>query len=378
VADLKRHASLDALLSDITTSADDVAYVVFEQDGLRLSHGATPEERSWPESPAGHGVVSRAVEVGDDAAIEFEGPVDLGADVSARLRLGMHLDGVRRAQRRMLVRLALSLLATLGLGGLGLGLVWLRQRYGALSEQHARAEEALRRRDRLAAMGELASTVAHEIRNPLNALGMSAQRLRREFLRADQLTDAEQGELEDLLGVVHGETQRIDRIVQQFLDFARPPHLTPSPTDLGKLVAGVAEGIRALAASRGVSLDCEVARAGEANLDPDQIRQALDNLVRNAVEATPEGGRVALVAHSGPEGHSIEVSDTGRGIAPDDLHRIFDLYFTTRPEGTGVGLAVAQQIVTAHGGRVEVESRPQEGTRMTVRLPRIVPEVKRG
>ena len=109
--------------------------------------------------------------------------------------------------------------------------------------------------------------------------------------------------------------------------------------------------------------------AGTAVVDPAQLRQALDNLVRNAVEATPEGGRVSLAARREGGGHAIEVRDTGRGIEPDHLPRIFDLYFTTKADGTGVGLAVTQQIVTAHGGTIEVDSRPGAGTTMTVRLP---------
>jgi len=94
--------------------------------------------------------------------------------------------------------------------------------------------------------------------------------------------------------------------------------------------------------------------------------------VRNAIEATPAGGRVEVVGRSGSKGHTIEVRDGGRGIPADDLPKIFDLYFTTKPEGTGVGLAVTQQIVAAHGGTIEVDSSPGSGTTMTVRLP---PEV---
>jgi len=252
---------------------------------------------------------------------------------------------------------------------LAFGLAGLRRRYGVLTEKHARAEEALRRRDRLAAMGELASTVAHEVRNPLNAVGMTAQRLRREFLAATPAGGPERGELEELLSVMTAETQRIDRIVQQFLEYARPPRLAPERVDLDALVRDVGERVRSLAAARGVRLEVEGAAAGAAVVDPAQLRQALDNLVRNAVEATPEGGAVSLAARREGGERVVEVRDTGRGIEPDHLPRIFDLYFTTKADGTGVGLAVTQQIVTAHGGTIEVDSRPGAGTTMSVRLP---------
>jgi signal transduction histidine kinase len=139
--------------------------------------------------------------------------------------------------------------------------------------------------------------------------------------------------------------------------------------DLGALVDDVAGRARSRAESRGVRLEVEAGAPGTALVDPAQLRQALDNLVRNAVEATPEGGRVTLAARRESGGHAVEVRDTGRGIEPDHLPRIFDLYFTTKADGTGVGLAVTQQIVTAHGGTIEVDSRPGAGTTMTVHLP---------
>jgi len=304
--------------------------------------------------------------------LEFTSAVPIAGGEAAELRLGMRLDGVRRVEQRMVLRLLAALLAAGTLVALAFGLTGLRRRYGALSVKHARAEEALRRRDRLAAMGELASTVAHEIRNPLNAVGLTAQRLRREFLDSPPADEAsaDRAEAEELLGVMADETKRIDRIVQQFLDFARPPALRVEPTDLGALVRDLGERLRAHAESRGVSLEIDAAAAHSAHVDPAQLRQALDNLVRNAVEATPDGGRVSVAAQVRRGGHLIEVRDTGRGIEPDHRAKIFDLYFTTKPEGTGVGLAVTQQIITAHGGAIEVDSEPGAGTTMTVRLPR--------
>jgi two-component system, NtrC family, sensor histidine kinase HydH len=278
--------------------------------------------------------------------------------------------------------------AASGLVALAFGLAGLRRRYGVLSEKHARAEEALRRRDRLAAMGELASTVAHEVRNPLNAVGMTAQRLKREFLGAPAAADTgDRAELEELLSVMTSETQRIDRIVQQFLEYARPPRLAPEAVDIGALVRDAGERARSLAGARGVAIEVEAPGSWTALVDPAQLRQALDNLLRNAVEATPEGGRVSLAARREGGGYAIEVRDTGRGIEPDHLPRIFDLYFTTKAifdlyfttkaDGTGVGLAVTQQIVTAHGGTIDVDTRPGAGTTMTVRLP-AAEETERG
>ena len=371
VAAMMRQASLDALLEDIVRSAPDVVYVVFEQAGARLAHGSAPADaESEPAETQTAGTAHRReIEVAGRPVLEFSGTLDIGATGPASLRLGMSLDGIRRAEWRMLAKGALTLAAAVTLAALGIGAAWLRRKYSLLSEEHARAEEALRRRDRLVAMGELASTVAHEVRNPLNAIAMSAQRLEREFLGQCAAPEARE-ELGELLGVIESEARRLDRTVQQFLDYARPPKLDPRPTSLAGLVEAVAESARPMAELRGVALEVNTARAVEAVVDPDQLKQVVDNLVRNALDAMPEGGHLRIAAGSDADSATIEVADTGPGIAPEVQARIFDLYFTTKEDGTGVGLAVSQQIVTAHGGTIEVESRPAAGTRMTVRLPR--------
>jgi len=362
IASLEKPASLESLLEEITTGSPEIAYTLFEHADGRIAFGDVPADA--PATPG-----ERPLTVKGRPVLEFASDVPLAGGAPARLRLGMRLDNVRRVERRMLTRLVATVAAAGVLVALAFGLAGLRRRYGVLSEKHARAEDALRRRDRLVAMGELASTVAHEVRNPLNAVGMTAQRLKREFLGAAPAGAGERAELEELLSVMASETQRIDRIVQQFLEYARPPRLAPERVDLDALVGDVAGRARALAEARGVRLEAEASGAGTAVVDPAQLRQALDNLVRNAVEATPEGGRVSLATRREGGGHAIEVRDTGRGIDPDHLPRIFDLYFTTKADGTGVGLAVTEQIVTAHGGTIEVDSRPGAGTTMTVLLP---------
>jgi signal transduction histidine kinase len=371
-ARLQRPASLESMLEEITRSSPEIAYTVFEHEGGRLAFGDIPPVDDAPGAAGGE----RERQVGGRSVLELSGDVPIGGE-TARLRLGMRLDDVRRLERRMTVRLFASVVAASALVALAFGLAGLGRRYGALSRRHAHAQEALRRRDRLAAMGELASTVAHEVRNPLNAVGMTAQRLRREFLGTVAEGAPERAELEDLLGVMSAETARIDRIVQQFLDYARPPRLSPEPTDLPALVQTLVERTRPLAESRGVALGTDLPSAGRAQVDAALLRQALDNLVRNAIEATPEGGRVDVATRCEADGCVIEVKDTGCGIAPEHLPRVFDLYFTTKPEGTGVGLAITQQIVTAHGGTIEVDSAPGRGTTMTVRLP-VPTEADRG
>jgi signal transduction histidine kinase len=382
LAELSRQASMDHLLEDIAARAPEIAYVVLEDGASRIAYGPLATPATATPAPAGRafetvpipqalsGLAARELAIDAIPVLEFSGPVDATRTGSPVLRLGLNLDGLRRAERRTLTRLTLSLLAALALGVVMFAFVVLRQQFGVLTEKHARAEEALRRRDRLAAMGELASTVAHEVRNPLNAIGMTAQRLRREFVGEDLAArPQDQAELRELLDVLSGETQRINRIVQQFLDYARPPRLNPRQGSLRDMLADAAESLRAKAAARRVSLDTDVTGVGEALFDPDQLKQAVDNLLRNAIDASPEGGRVTLRARATTSGHVIVVEDEGPGIPPEQLPKIFDLYFTTKADGTGVGLAVTHQIVDAHHGSIEVDSLPGKGTRMIVSLP---------
>jgi signal transduction histidine kinase len=382
IAELSRRASLDHLLQDVAARAPEIAYVVLEDGSNRIAYGPLAEPATAAPTPTGaafrsvpipqalEGLAAGEFVVGATPVLEFTGPVDAARADSPTLRLGLNLEGLRRAERRTLTRLTLSLAAALALGIVMIAFVVLRQQFGILSEKHARAEEALRRRDRLAAMGELASTVAHEVRNPLNAIGMTAQRLRREYLSSGEASSPpDEAELKELLDVLAGETQRINRIVQQFLDYARPPRLSLRRASLRDVLEAAAGALRAKAGTRHVTIEAALAGACEAVVDPDQLKQAVDNLLRNAIDASPDGGRVRLDARREGADCVIDVADEGPGIPAEILPRIFDLYFTTKADGTGVGLAVTHQIVEAHQGRIDVDSAPGTGTRISIRIP---------
>lgn len=382
LAELRQQASIDHLLADIAAGASEVAYVILVDRDTSSAHGRLAQAAvDDPRPPAGGSealplardlanLTAYELDVAGTPVLEFAGSIDPSVEGRPFLRLGLSLESLRSAERRSLIRLVVSLLTALGIGALAIAFVVLQRRHGVLREEHARAQEALRRRDRLAAMGELASTVAHEIRNPLNAIGMSVQRLRREFVDAGGAGGPEAVlEQRELLAVLSSETQRINRIVQQFLEFARPPKLAPRRVNLEAMLTEAAAAAQAMAGARGVTIETTVAGAGYAVVDPDQLKQAIDNLLRNAIDASAAGSAVALRAASIPAGHRIVVEDRGAGIAPDHLPRIFDLYFTTKSDGTGVGLAVTHQIVEAHGGAIDVHTEIGRGTRMIVTLP---------
>ncbi len=228
-----------------------------------------------------------------------------------------------------------------------------------------RLQDDLRRREKLSAMGELAAGVAHEIRNPLNAISMTVQRLAREFPAAEGAD-----EQSELIKIVRREIDRISAIIRQFLEFARPAPLVKKPALVEELIAQVVALYTARAASRQVKIEWENHRSVKAYLDADKITQCLVNLLENALDAVEIGGIVQIRLETPRRKYfSIIVEDNGTGIPAENQSRIFNLYFTTKPNGTGLGLAQVLQIVGEHDGTVEVFSEPGRGTRFILTIP---------
>jgi len=225
-----------------------------------------------------------------------------------------------------------------------------------------RLELASRRSERLATVGELAAGVAHEIRNPLASISGSIELLR----AAPQVSDDDR----TLMNIVHREIQRLNVLIGDLLDYANPRPSQPVDFDLGVMVRETVQVARADQNFAAVELTCEADEPLPITADPAKLRQVLWNLLRNASDAAATGGKhVRLEARAGDDGPSIAVIDDGPGIPKDKIARIFDPFFTTKQKGTGLGLATCHAIVTEHGGRIDVESAPGEGTKMVVRLP---------
>jgi two-component system sensor histidine kinase PilS (NtrC family) len=243
-------------------------------------------------------------------------------------------------------------------------------------------EGELRRSERLAAVGELAAGMAHEVRNPLAAISGSIQ-----MLRGAPGPGGGDAEGRRLMDIVLRETDRLDMLIAEFLRFARPAPPKPARVPVDRVVAEVLE-VFAGGCPPGIELACDVTPGLEAWVDEDQLRQLLWNLLRNAVPAMPGGGRLAVGARAAPPpqdaaargrkaaegsrggaGVEIEVADSGTGMAPEVLERIFEPFFTTRPSGSGLGLATVHRVVEANRGVLRVESAAGRGTRFRVWLP---------
>ena len=236
----------------------------------------------------------------------------------------------------------------------------------ALVVERAEAVSALEDARRLAALGQFAAAVAHDIRTPLTSISLNVQILRRKL----ELSDDDREHLDIALE----ELVRLDRSVAEILDFAKPVRLVSEPIDIAALIETAASTLSPVLSERNIALRTAPADADAAPLtvhgDPQRLRQVLVNLVGNAADASKPGAHVILRASAADNGNvAIEVEDHGRGIDTADLLRIFEPFFTTRPDGTGLGLAICHKVVRAHGGDIHVRSTVGEGSTFTVMLP---------
>jgi two-component system sensor histidine kinase PilS (NtrC family) len=225
-------------------------------------------------------------------------------------------------------------------------------------------EEAVERSKRLADLGQVAAGLAHELRNPLASVSGCVELLR----GVEGLSPEDQR----IMGIVLRETARLDQLLTRFLEFTRPAPPHRVPVDLAQVVGETVDVFAADPAAQGLSIERALARA-PIDCDPDQLRQVAFNLLANAAQAIRDAGRpgtIRVTCAPGPGGGALlAVADDGPGIPAAERRRIFTPFFTTKAKGTGLGLAVVQRIVDAHGGSIGVESAPGQGARFTVRLP---------
>lgn len=228
-----------------------------------------------------------------------------------------------------------------------------------------RLQAELRRSERMSTLGNMAARVAHEIRNPLSSIKGFATYL---GARRDNPQDQEAAR------TMIGEVDRLNRVVSELLDFARPSNLTIAPVPVGELLERAVRLARMDAEARGVSLRIESGDPQSASVqvavDAERITQALLNLLLNAVQATDRGGGVTLAALPPERGASVvRIIDTGKGMTPEILAQVFSPYFTTRATGTGLGLSIVSKIIEDHHGIISMTSSPGEGTVVTLCLP---------
>jgi len=237
-----------------------------------------------------------------------------------------------------------------------------------LKERLTESEQLRIESERLAAIGTLAASLAHEIRNPLNAMSLLLSRL--QYSASSDTRD-------QIMGDLFGEVGRLDRLVSSILDYARPIAIERTTVQVRGVLDSVVDLFRGIADSKGVRFEVDASDGLMLQADPDSLKQCLVNLVKNSLDAIAGGGVIRLASRETKDEVIIEVSDDGTGIQPEIQAKLFSPFFTTKDHGTGLGLSSVHKIIAGHGGRIDVVSNPgkiiagtlSRGAEFIIRIP---------
>ena len=385
--DMRAQVRLLARLGRLLSEESHITYIeIINKAGHTVLHAGT----IGPISPSRDEHVAFSLQNDQEVTHTYEDPVTktiifeiieplepqkghVRGETLGALRLGLLLDEVRsqiRATRKAhLYKVAIFTITILIIGIIAFNFLIAGYHYRittaalrAAEEKNRLIIEKMKQSERLSALGEFSAGIAHEIRNPLASIKNFTQLLPCEY--DDPVFRQE------FTATVTSEVNRINRIVNELLDYARPRKLNMVKADLAELADETIASLQAQLNSRRAALKKQFSRVPPVQIDPEQIRQVLINLLLNAAEALQEGGTITVAIRENARGETeIAVSDTGRGIPREALADVFKPFFTTRENGTGLGLAIALRIVNEHGGRIDVESTQGRGTVFTIILP---------
>lgn len=347
--------------------------IIDSEGGVLAEAGEAPSKPLAPgaERGAQHGSGVKAVRQETGAAsqvLEIALPFRMDEKIVGSAYIGLdpsEMDGLLK-RNRIQIYLSTGMMTMLALVAVGL-------LYRAQIRHRSRIQEIrekLHQAERLSSLGRLAAAVAHEVRNPLNAISMAVQRVGREFAPAQ---DDARKEFSRLVGVIRGEILRINRIVEEFLGLTRKGVLEVEEVRASELLDRLRVLIHPEASSRGI----RVVLSGQDEdvrvmIDPDRMMQALLNLTMNALEAMGEKGGILRLGYKAEKNLRVilEIQDTGKGISPEEISKIFEPGYSTKGGGLGLGLHIAREIVLLHRGEIRVESEEGKGTTFLISLPK--------
>lgn len=230
------------------------------------------------------------------------------------------------------------------------------------NEQHVETQK-------VKAITQLAAGVAHELGNPLNSLGIRLQIMKRK-LKKYELAEEQRGELEQNIGIIEQEVTRLDTIVRNFLSAVRPEHLEVTNVDLREILKASLEFMQVEIESHQIKIELSLPETMPTlSGDSGQLTQAFYNIIKNAIQAMPDGGLLAIDCTADDNYVHIKFTDSGKGLSDEDISRIMEPYYTTKSSGTGLGLLIVDRIVRAHGGMLGIDGQQGKGASFTISLP---------
>jgi signal transduction histidine kinase len=376
------HANADYILNfrkqiDVQRQIDDLGHqsdiehiALLDNDGKIVAHtdsrliNQKREEPLIAEARSRQAAVGRVVQHAAGAdRYDLVKVIKVNGAPMGFLEIGLSLQPMHSAWRRSLHSMVFFGAAVLIIGIFGMATIFYLQHSHLKKVSSLEAE--ISRQERLSELGNMAATVAHEIRNPLNSVSMGLQRLKAEFTPTQDPDDYAR-----FLKLMQEEVRRLNSIVEQFLSLARPLKLEPVEISLQEFLNELIVLTAGEASAANSQVDLKLYPGLPVlQADRNHLKQVLLNLVLNAIQGMPRGGTLTIKARPDKDFLELTVTDQGTGMSPETLKRIFEPYFTTKANGSGLGLAIARRIIEAHQGTISAESVPEQGSRFRIRLP---------
>lgn len=312
-------------------------------------------------------IVSRKVNYNAVKVLDMAAPLYIDKKIVSIVRIGLDRSPMDKiiAENRQNIFVFMTFVVLIAILSMWLLYHDQNKHLAGIVEMERRLEKA----ERLSSMGQLAAGVAHEIRNPLNAISMATQRLKRDYVPADA---GKADEFQNLSSVIKDEIKRLDGIIEEFLTFSKSRRLEFSSFSIVEVLQKIVNLIREEASARGITIETKW-RQNPAMIPMDiaKLQQSFLNLIKNAMESIPEKGKITItVDNEGKNYILVRIADTGCGMTAEEMEKIFSPDYTTKEKGLGLGVPLASEIIRGHGGEIRVVSLKGEGSTVEVVLPR--------